>query len=153
MRTLLGLLILGGLFLMAATWQRNQTEDLREQRSQRYGIPEDPASQRPGWDTLVLGRPSGAQPIPSPEQLDPAWESWTDPDDDARDDGRTGVSQEYRYEVQSGDVLSRICVQHYGTSRASLVNAVAHYNGLSSPDAIRAGKILLLPDRGLLEED
>ena len=120
MRTLLGLLILGGLFLMAATWQRHQTQELRSQRSQRYGIPEDPASQKPGWDTLVLGRPSGAQPIPSPEQLGPAWESWTDPDDGTRSGERASVSQEYRYEVQSGDVLSRICAKHYGTSRASL---------------------------------
>ncbi len=152
MRTLLGLLILGGLFLMAATWQRNQTEELRAQRSQRYGIPQDPAGQEPGWDTLVLGRPSGAEPIPSPAPLGRAWENWTDTGDDTQGDERLIVSQEYRYEVQSGDVLSRICARHYGTSRASLVNAVAHYNGLGSPDAIRAGKILLLPDPALLEE-
>lgn len=152
MRTLLGLLILGGLFLMAATWQRNQTKELRAERSRLYGIPEDPSSERPDWDTLVLGRPSGAQPIPSAEQLDPVWENWTDPDDDTQGDAGPPVSQEYSYEVQPGDVLSRICSQHYGTSRASLVLAVAHYNGLDSPDAIRAGKILLLPDPGLLEE-
>ena len=152
MRTLLGLLILGGLFLMAATWQRNQTKELRAERSQRYGIPEDPSAREPGWDTLVLGRPSGAQPIPSPAQPESAWENWADLDHDTRADERPFVSQEFRYEVQSGDVLSRICAQHYGTSRASLVDAVAHYNGLSSPDAIRAGKILLLPDPGLLED-
>jgi hypothetical protein len=153
MRTLLGLLILGGLFLMAAAWQRNQTKELRAQRSQRYGIPEDPSGEKPGWDSLVLGRPSGAQPIPTAEQLGPAWESWTGPDDDIQGDARPPVQQEYRYEVQSGDVLSRICSQHYSTSRASLVKAVARYNGLSSPDAIRAGKILLLPDPGLLAEE
>jgi len=153
MRTFLGLLILGGLFLMAAAWQRNQTEELRAERSQRYGIPQDPSRTEDGWDSLVLGRPSGAEPIPSAEQLEPAWENWTDPDDDPGSDAPPPVSQEYRYEVQSGDVLSRICAKHYGTSRASLVDAVAHYNGLSSPDAIRAGKILLLPDPGLLEEE
>ena len=153
MRTLLGLLILGGLFLMAAAWQRNQTEELRAERSQRYGIPEDPAGEEPGWDTLVLGRPSGAQPIPSAERQDPAWENWTDPDVATQSEAQPPVLQEYRYEVQSGDVLSRICAKHYGTSRASLVNAVAHYNGLGSPDAIRAGKIILLPDPELLEEE
>ena len=53
------------------------------------------------------------------------------------------------YEVQPRDTLGVICLEHYGTSKPKLVEAVARYNGLASPDSIRAGRVLLLPDRAL----
>src|SRR5688572_15181570 len=67
MRALLGLLLLGGLFLSAATWQGRTTERLREQRELEFGVPKDAESRRAGragWSELVLGRPSGQPALP-----------------------------------------------------------------------------------------
>ena len=52
--------------------------------------------------------------------------------------------------IAPGDSLSRICEQHYGTSRLEVLEALAHYNGLRSANQIRTGATLLLPDRDRL---
>ena len=52
--------------------------------------------------------------------------------------------------VQPGENLGRICAQVYGTSDKRLVEAVAKANGLTSPNAIRVGQTLVLPDRAQL---
>lgn len=163
MRALLGLMLLGGLFLIAAGWQRGRTRDLREQREQQHGLPSLPrtASSQLGadWSLLVLGVVSGAEPIPgsiesnpadptdqglNPDPLQPGSEPYTEPP--------LPFGPDYRYEVQAGDFLGKICDRHYGTSRHALVDAVARYNGLPSPDAVRAGDTLVLPDRARLVE-
>lgn len=153
MRALLGILVLGGLFLAAAAWQRSHTRVLREQRRSEYGLPENVEQGRADgeWSLLVLGRPSGAPPL-----VDGSGPAAPGPGEGA-DDGAAAADApepEYapdaRYEVLSGDHLGGICQRHYGTARPALVEAVARYNALASPDAIRAGSILLLPDRGLL---
>jgi len=62
-----------------------------------------------------------------------------------------GEPAEFVYSVKSGDVLSVICSDYYGSRRgpfanlAQLVDAVAAYNDLASPDALRAGKTIRLP--------
>jgi len=147
--------VLAGLFLLAAIWQRSHTEALREERAQRYGVPDSAHPRESGWSTLVLGRPSGADPLPPleggvageepPPGEEPPTPSPTPPPAEARE-------YDYRYEVQGGDVLGRICARHYGTSKPALVEALARYNDLESPDDIRQGDILLLPERGKLEE-
>lgn len=153
MRALLGILVLGGLFLAAASWQKNQTRSLRAQRRAEYGLPTDASEVHASaeWSVLVLGRPSGAPPLPgagrprgeaAPPRQGPA------PDDDAG--GSAAYARDTAYEVRSGDYLGGICGRHYGTSKPALVEAVARYNKLASPDSIRAGDRLLLPDRDLL---
>ena len=155
MRALLGLLLLAGTFLAATGWQMNRSRSVKAAREQQHGLtgaPRDPA-----WSLLVLGPASGADPIPvaaAPAQA-PAEPEWTSPPADlplSPAPTSTHYAPDYRYVVQAGDVLSRICKQHYGTARSALVSAVAHYNGLPTPDAIRVGEAVLLPDRTRLEE-
>ena len=50
-------------------------------------------------------------------------------------------------EVQPGQTLSGIAHAHYGTAPAALVQALADYNGIGDPDALRAGAWVLLPER------
>ena len=71
MRALLGLLILAGIFALAARWQERRSGELRDERSYRYGIPAPDESLGEGWSTLVLGRPSGADPLPAPSPSQP----------------------------------------------------------------------------------
>jgi nucleoid-associated protein YgaU len=47
--------------------------------------------------------------------------------------------------VRPGDTLGELCQGFYGTARPALVAALARFNGLSGPDRIRAGQVLLLP--------
>ena len=153
MRALLGILILGGLFLAAASWQRRHTQDLREQRRVQHGLPEESTRTRSeaGWSLLVVGRPSGApslltDPGGAPEPTDPRPEGTAG----GEDPQAPSFAPDYLYVVRQGDSLGVICQKHYGTARKSLVEAVARYNGLGSPDSVRAGATLLLPDSALL---
>lgn len=153
MRALLGLLVLGGLCLLAATWQQGHSRARARAREQRHGLV-DPAERDPEWSLLVLGRASGAPPIPGAEPPSPRAEeepAWTAPGEEEPDGAPPSrYAPDYRYVVQRGDVLSVICQHHYGTARQPLVQAVARYNALEDVDGIRAGATLLLPDRALL---
>ena len=157
MRLLLGLLILGGLFLVAANWQENLRSSVLKTRRLERGIPShvDPTvNGQDGWTTLVLGAPSGAKSIrpknaappesiiqgPTPEPVTPQPLPPT-------------IQPDQERTIAPGDSLSRICEQHYGTSRPRLVQALARYNDLSSPNQIRVGATLLLPDLDLLLVD
>ncbi|MEM1451726.1 MAG: LysM peptidoglycan-binding domain-containing protein [Planctomycetota bacterium] len=164
MRAILGLLILGSLFVMAASWQNRTTTQLRDRRAMRYGIPSDSVAGPEGWGRLVLGRPSGAEPLPLPESpVDPqpfedsgggAWSKESGPSstDIAQSLGQqTLVPADFEYTVQDDDVLGIICQKHYDRRPlANVVQAIATYNDLDSPDAIRSGDVLLLPDETVL---
>jgi len=159
MRALLGLLLLGGLFLSAATWQGRTTERLREQRALEFGVPKDAASRRAGragWSELVLGRPSGQPPLPPLATPDTSQKV-----EPTGDTGAKGVlpsngeprryTPDFEYVVRPKDVLGVICQKHYGKGRLTkIIPAVAAYNDLPTQDAIVAGKVLLLPDVKLL---
>jgi hypothetical protein len=159
MRALLGLLLLGGLFLSAATWQGRTTDRLREQRALEYGVPKDAESRRAGragWSELVLGRPSGQPALPPLAAPDPpsnaalagggAALGATTPNAETR-----RYAPDFEYVVRPNDVLGVICQKHYGKGRLSkIVPAVAAYNDLPTQDSIVAGKVLLLPDVSLL---
>ncbi|MDA1264671.1 MAG: LysM peptidoglycan-binding domain-containing protein [Planctomycetota bacterium] len=159
MRALLGILVLVGLCLAAAGWQGSRTRAQEALRGQQHGLgtPELPAGP---WSLLVLGEISGAEPIPGAQPLprapdEPAWEAtpsddW--PSDPGGDFAPPAFGPDYRYVVRDGDYLGGICDQHYGSAARRLVRAVARYNNLASPDDIRAGKPILLPDRTLLDE-
>ena len=53
--------------------------------------------------------------------------------------------------VPPGATLSEIAAEHYGTAAPALVAALAAYNGLTSPDALRSGTRLKLPSRERLD--
>ena len=159
MRALIGLLVLGSLFVMAASWQNRTTSQLRDRRAQRYGIPSDSIASPAGWSRLVLGRPSGADPLALPE-----------PPPGVHLDGEGGhgaggtlvdgggglgprrlIPSDFPYTVQANDVLGVICQKHYDVRPLEpVVKAVATYNDLASPNSIRSGDVLLLPDASIL---
>lgn len=145
MRVLLGLAVLLSLFAMAASWQGRWTDGLRRARDTEHGAPGQAAVSGAGWTTLVVGLPSGADPV-APTEIDEPAEERIPPEPD----GPVGFVGDFEYVVRSGDVLGRICNAHYSTSAREVVAAVAAYNGLASPDQIRVGQVLSLPDQSRL---
>lgn len=149
MRILLGLLILGSLFLLAATWQDRIVDGYHQERRLRHGVADAQDRHGGAWARLVLGRPSGEQALPAPVELTPAALPGGAPD--AAPVPTPLLPPDYRYVVNSGDVLGRICQVHYESERplVQLVEAVAAYNDLRA-NRIREGQTLLLPDLGVL---
>lgn len=145
MRVLLGLALLLSLFAMAASWQGRWTDGLRRARDTEHGAPRQAAASEAGWTTLVVGLPSGAEPV-APVEIDEPTQGATPPEPD----GPVGFVGDFEYVVRSGDVLGRICNAHYSTAAREVVAAVAAYNGLTSPDQIRVGQVLSLPDQNRL---
>jgi hypothetical protein len=131
MRTLIGLFLLGALFLAAAGWQHRLTDRLRDERSRKYGVPTREELERGEWSQLVLGRPSGAAPLP-------------------RERAARRPPPNREHTVARGEILGRICQSYYDTARPRVVEAVAAYNDLASANDIREGQVLLLPDLELL---
>lgn len=158
MRALLGLLVLAGLFLGAATWQSRMTDRLRAQRALEFGVPADAVGRgevRAGWSELVLGRPSGAPPLAKPVAAEPP-PGPVPGADEVPGPGPPAkrYAPDFEYVVRPNDVLSVICQKHYGKGRLrELVPAIAKYNDLATPDGIVAGRVLLLPDVALLFGD
>lgn len=154
MRALIGLVVLGTLFVMAASWQSRMTSELRRDRSQRYNVADDSVPGQEGWSRLVLGRPSGADPLLVVESVAPtttfsprAVPRPVTPDPEP--------APRYRgdrvHRVRSNEVLGKICQEHYDVRPLeAVVEAVATYNELASPDDIREGQELLLPDPAFL---
>ncbi|MHC4262265.1 MAG: LysM peptidoglycan-binding domain-containing protein [Planctomycetota bacterium] len=54
--------------------------------------------------------------------------------------------------VRSGQTLSEIAYDYYGTAPPSLVLALARYNGMANPNELRAGATIRLPERAELGE-
>ena len=71
MRALIGLLLLLSAFALAASLQESHTRALRRQRDMRRSQPalltEMAGPHSEGWNLLVVGRPSGVDPLPYPE--------------------------------------------------------------------------------------
>jgi nucleoid-associated protein YgaU len=150
-------LCLLGLFALAAVWQTRWRADLRAEHESAWHIDEPAAPEEPppgafgpvepdarqpapagdGWSRVIVGRPSGVEPLLPIEapQLPRA----------APREGRDAALGAARHEVQRGESLSVICQRHYGSARPSLVRALASYNGLADPDDLRAGRVLELP--------
>jgi hypothetical protein len=147
MRVALLLLALATAFGLAALWQSRHQHELRLQREVAARVADGYASETPaglvpaGVARLTLGAPSGAAPL---ERSAPA---------PVADAGRfePPALPDFALTVQPGQTLSEIARQHYGSSDASLVLALAAYNGLSGPDQLAAGERLLLPEVQKLE--
>ena len=71
MRALIGFLLLLSAFALAASLQESHTRSLRRQRDMRRSQPalltEMTGTHAEGWNLLVVGRPSGVEPLPYPE--------------------------------------------------------------------------------------
>lgn len=148
MRIVLGVLVLIGLFLGAAWLRHSFTTEARSASERAWGSGElKLAPIEEGWGRAIVGVQSGVAPVaaaevrPTPPAAAPKTEPKTEPE--AKPAQATHV-------VQPGENLGRICAQVYGTSDKRLVEAVAKANGLTSPNAIRVGQTLVLPDRAQL---
>jgi len=170
MRALLGLLFLGTLFVMAASWQSRTTRSQHDARANQYNRSSD-ASFDEGWSNLLVGRHSGGEPIQVPEGYGDLGAGGqvvgnmpgggrgaaplTRPGGDRPAPGSSPgpspgpstprIPPDRVYVVQNGDVLGSICQKHYERPPHQLVDLVAEYNDLSSPNAIREGLELRLP--------
>ncbi|MBK7643416.1 MAG: LysM peptidoglycan-binding domain-containing protein [Planctomycetes bacterium] len=105
---------------------------------------------RPGWGSVVLGAPSGAE-IPVPEATPPAAVAQAPAAPSAPGvqpqvpPPTAPAAREFELVVSPGQSLSVICKEHYGTAAVKLVEALARFNGLPSADALRSGVKLRLP--------
>ena len=190
MRVFVGLSLLAMLFWMASTWQSRQTERIRRERDQKHGTLQAQTS-TPGdgqpqpqssasWSTLILGRPSGVEPIARraapPEPGRRGASARTDPRQpgtgaqalpieasaphggSAPNSGEGAPPAQVDYRVRRGDSLSMICADFYGTERGSFANlsqlarAVALYNGMKNADELQQGQVLKLPALARLGE-
>lgn len=156
MRLLLGFLFLVTLFAGALAWQRHFGASALAARaaaeaSAAQPVPNDvPPAARPypsDWGRVIVGRPSGAEPIvvanephvapPEPARAQaPAVAKAVEPAPAAR---------EFELTVQAGQTLSSICEAHYHSARPALVAALARYNKLADASRMRAGQKLKLP--------
>ena len=108
--------------------------------------PHEPApALPPGWGSVVLGAPSGAEPPhavdPNPAPA-PAPQPLPEPP----------AAREFELTVSPGQTLSAICKAHYGTASVALVEALARFNQLASADSVRAGQKLRLPPLETLQK-
>lgn len=163
MRALLLAACLFGTCLLAVLVQERWRARLMLERDLGRSQPALASGLGEDWSTLLIGGPSGVEPLAFPEK---GWASPVDSTEMAQDAlplsaeaeitgpaaEASELEREYApdfvYRVQQKDTLGKICEQHYGTSKQSLVEAVALYNGLTSVNAIRAGALLYLPDSG-----
>ncbi len=153
---LLGLLAAG--FGLAAVWQRRHLDELRRQRQADEAVAAGELARThsgelaPGAGVLLVGRPSGAEPVPRPARAARAA-----PSDPVLGPAPVGPHPDlalgdFSLEVQPGQSLSGIAYLHYGRSGPSLLRALAEYNALPDPDRLRAGQILKLPPLESLEQ-
>ena len=158
MRALLWILVLALAFTAAWAWQERHLERLRAQRGAAAEVAEGRLGETEsgllpeGWAVVTIGAPSGANPIPRPEPVEPS---------DARDEPAPSAEPEpwapeeladFELTVQPGQTLSGIAQARYGTAGRRVVQALAEYNGLADPDSLRAGARLRLPPAELLLE-
>jgi len=160
------LLILASLFCLAWVWQTGTVRGLRRARAATTGVarggsedPEFPILAE-GWGVVVVGDPSGADPVEPPRAPaaapPPAQEPVTQEPAAA---GPAWLALEsralgdYRLVVRRGQTLSTIAVEYYGALQEGLVAALARYNRLESADALAEGQTLLLPERAKLGLD
>ncbi|MCP5024452.1 MAG: hypothetical protein GY930_22120 [bacterium] len=151
MRIFLGITVLGSLFLMAIFWQQGITQRSQQKRTYEQGQSHNDDRGRTRWATLVLGKPSGADLLPAPVQLQPG--PSPTPDDfqeQPTPEPEPDFEPDLQYTVQSGDVLGTICKHRYGTAKLKVIKAVALYNDLKSVDAISKGQVLALPSLEVL---
>lgn len=163
MRILILVLALACLFGGAALWHQHRVATARDAQSEARRIAAGEAARtevgvlREGWSAIVVGKPaervasastanaaSAAPPgTAPPPSSDPAIGPTAAP--------TSAEAADFELVVQPGQSLSKIAAAQYGTSRKELVDALARYNGLASPDALQAGFKLKLPSPAILQ--
>ncbi|MEZ5973860.1 MAG: hypothetical protein R3F17_10225 [Planctomycetota bacterium] len=158
MRIFLGLFVLLSLFLMAAFWHKGTTRRLQQQMEFEQGISVQATAGEDRWARLVLGRPSGAEPLAVPAHLAGQQPIAPAPDAPLPQPGPEpepvpAATPDFAYIVQPGDVLGTICQKHYGTAKPRVIRAVAMYNDLADENGLRQGQKLALPAIEILFPD
>jgi len=150
MRLVLILCTLACAFALAAMWQEQKLAELRRGRELASRVAagivvETPSGALPaGKGVVIIGRPSGADPIPLPQAPVVLPEEGVPPEPESE-------LADFVMEVRSGQTLSGIAHAVYGTAPSGLVRRLAEYNGLANPNQLRAGQRLSLPPRERLE--
>ena len=158
MRPALGILFLVLLFVAATLVQESWIDDVR---SRLPGLQlqaedevlanagEERASE--GWAQLVIGSPSGADPVTPPGTFqerneerrmlvgnEPALEA-------IPEDIPAAPPSDFEITLDANSTLSELCVRFYGSGAPELYQRLAEYNGFADANAIRAGHKLLVP--------
>lgn len=154
MRALLLALTLAGLFVLALWWQERHWAGIRAEqnalaaRQDALEAPTPSGTLSAGQAVLIVGSPSGAEPVarPTPPRGAPRPKaqpqtSSGDPDQPLHE----GPLPEFELVVQPGQTLSGLAHLHYGRHGRELLAALARHNGLSDPHQLRAGAVLRLP--------
>lgn len=157
MRFVLALLLLIALMAAAGLWQERWTDEARHKRDVLFGRASSSEDGAPG-PRLVLGRPSGREPfdvpVGPPREAPPRPSPSTVAPPPVSQDTSTAPLAAYEpapwepvfeLEVQPGKVLSVLCEEFYGTSRPPVVQRVAEWNQLASPDQLKVGQRIELP--------
>lgn len=167
MRSIVGLLLLLGLCAAAWQWQTSWSDGVRAERETLRNTPGGLREREESWGELRVGRPSGAAPI-ALEGVDVPDDPGVEGDEElpflrppapGPDDGGGGApppvpdDAPFEYVVPGGRVLSKICEEFYGSGRPPIPDRVAEFNGMSSPDDLREGQTLRLPDWSVLFPD
>jgi nucleoid-associated protein YgaU len=138
MRVALWIAVLLAVFAVAWLVQERWAQARRDERDAAWQRPAGDAGDLPdGFSRAVVGAPSGSPavtPLQPPPSAQPA----------PRAGARTAPSP-VQHRVKPGETLSEICAAFYGTARADVVAALARHNGLSKPEALRAGQVLAMP--------
>jgi nucleoid-associated protein YgaU len=138
-RWLLAALLLASLALVLAVLRRSDEPSAPPARSD---LP-------PDWGSAVFGAPSGAEPYaPDAQPAAPT----AAPSPMPAPAPTPATAREFELVVSPGQSLSAICKEHYGTASVALVEGLARFNGLKSPDALRAGQQLKLPPLETLQK-
>ena len=166
MRALLVVLLIFVAFGASLVWQSGTMARLMSEHAERRGVmagsAADPAALPvpAGWGVLVLGDPSGAEPLEPqaapgttralPEAVEPG-RLLARPVSAEWSELEARALADYEVTVRRGMTLSAIAKAHYGESPRALVDALARYNDLESPDELVLGTRLQLPERTKLE--
>ena len=152
MRALLGWLTLLALCGLYGYLQTREGRTVQAEEAPAGPVARTLAEREATWHALRVGRPSGAEPIELQELAPPAIELEDTP---LIEDPGSGIVDTtpappppppvHEYTVPKGRVLSKICEQFYETGRPPVPQRLAEYNGLGSPDELRAGFVLKLP--------
>ena len=163
-RILVGLCLLFLTFGLAALWQGRTLDEMRRQRDAATQGDEFGADARlPGWGQLVVGAPSGAEPVERPASMQERTHSNAptgppSPTPGSEDPGGVREFQPPRFpppfelRIRSGQRLWSLLERHYDRVGPNLIADIAAYNGIPDPNVIEVGQLLHLPSLEELEE-
>lgn len=155
MRAAIWIALLVAAFVLAWQLEDRWSDAHRAERDAAYSrITADESALPEGFGRVVVGAPSGADPILGQQPPDVGSGTRTGMDATSTNVGAEPARSASppsnpaglrRHVVRKGESLSKICAAFYGTARKDVVDAVARANGLTNSGAIREGQALVLP--------